>query len=76
MNTTFFSIFKSNTTVCLIIYMFCKICVEEREPEIVLKKSKQKTTRESKQNNFTFRYTKLTKCVNQQCRALEILNKI
>ena len=34
----------SNTTVCLIIHLLCKSC----EPEIVLKKSKQKTTQESK----------------------------
>ena len=36
--------FQSNTTACLIMYVFGKICVEEREPEIVLKKSKQKNS--------------------------------
>ena len=40
--------FLSNMTVCLIIYVFCKICVQECEPEIVLKKSKQKTDQEDK----------------------------
>ena len=31
----FLNFFQSNTTVCLIIYVFCKICEPEREPEIV-----------------------------------------
>jgi translation elongation factor EF-1alpha len=44
----FLQIFKSNTTVCLIIYAFCKSC----EFEIVQKKLKQKTTQESKQKQF------------------------
>ena len=61
----FSSIFQSNTTDCLIIYLFCKICVQEREPEIVLKKSKQKTVQESKQKYFTFKFTKPTKCISQ-----------
>ena len=48
--------FQSKTTVCLIINVFCKICVQEREPEIVPKKSKQKTAQESKQKNFMFTF--------------------
>ena len=44
----FLQFFQSNTTVYLIIYVFCKICVQECEPEIVLKKSKQKTDQENK----------------------------
>ena len=63
----FSSIFQSNTTDCLIIYLFSKICVQEREPEIVLKKSKQKTAQECKQKNFTltFKFTKPIKCISQ-----------
>ena len=32
----FLQLFQSNTAVCLIIYMFCKICERKCEPEIVL----------------------------------------
>ena len=32
----FLHIFQINTAVCLIIYMFCKICERKCEPEIVL----------------------------------------
>ena len=57
----FSSIFQSNMTDCLIIYLFCKICVQEREPEIFLKKSKQKTAQESKQKKFHIQFHKAYK---------------
>ena len=44
----FLQISKSNTEVCLII----QNCKHGCEPEIVQKKSKQKTTQESKQKQF------------------------
>ena len=77
-NPYFLQFFQGNTTVCFIIYVFCKLRVQKREPEIVLKKPKQKTAQESKQNHFTFtfRFTKPTKRGNQQCHGLEILKKI
>ena len=62
----FFLFFWSNTTVCLIIYVLCKSC----KHEIVQKK----WPNEVNKNNF--RFTNLTKRVNQLCRALEILKKI
>ena len=65
-NPYFLQFFQSNTTVCLIIHVFCKSC----EPEIVLPVLQIRT-------NFTF--VTLTKHVNNQtnCRiTLEILKKI
>ena len=47
----FLQLFQSNTIVCLIIHLFCNSC----EPEIVLKKLKQKMAQESKQNQFQVR---------------------
>ena len=46
-NPYFLQIFQSNTTVCLIIYVFCKSCKHGCEPEIV-QKIKTKKTQESK----------------------------
>ena len=60
--------FQSNTTVCLIIPVFCKC----REPEIVLP-----VLQIQKKDNFTF--VNLTKRMNNQTNcsiALEILRKI
>ena len=51
--------------VCLIIYIFCKSCEPELEPEIVF------VLILPTKNNFTT----LTKQVNQYCGAVEILKK-
>jgi hypothetical protein len=71
----FLQIFQSDTTVCLIIFVFCKSCEPICEPEItpVLYHHENQN-----KNNFTFsiQFTNLTKCGNKHCRALEILKKI
>ena len=76
-NPYFLQIFQSNTTVCLIIYMFCKSC-KVVNLKLFKKESKQKMTQESKQKQFHFTtmFATLTKHVNPHCRELEILKKI
>ena len=68
-------IFQSNTSVCLIISVFCKSCEPICEPEItpVLYHLENQN-----KNNFTLsvQFTNLAKRRNIHCRFLEILKKI
>ena len=78
----FLQFFQSNTTVCLIIHVFCESC----DPEIVLNSDPNYyaqctkaldwcSTQNSIQNKNNFMVTNLTKCVNQHCLGLEISKK-
>jgi hypothetical protein len=73
----FHQIFQSNTSVCLIISVFCKSCEPICEPEIILKTFaadfQANTTDISCKNTFTFsvQFTSLTIRRNKHCRALE-----
>ena len=68
----FLQIFQSNTSVCLIISLFCKSCEPVSEPEIT---PVFYHLENQNKNNFTFsvQFTNLTKCGNEQRHALEIL---
>ena len=74
----FLQIFQSNTSVCLIISVFCKSCEPICEPEITPVLYHLENYRNQNKNNFTFsvQFTNLTKRGNKHRRALEILKKI
>ena len=76
-----FQIFQSNTSVCLIISVFCKSCEPICGPEIVLifaADFQANPTDISCKNTFTFsvQFTNLTIHGNKNCCALEILKII
>ena len=78
----FLQIFQSNTSVCLIISVFCKSCKPICEPEIVLKNFagdfQVNPTDISCKNTFIFsvHFTNYTIRGNKHCHVLEILKKI
>ena len=74
----FLQIFQSNTSLCLIISVFCKSCEPICEPEITPVLYHLENLQTSKENNFTFsvQFTNLTKRGNEHRHALEILKKI
>ena len=71
----FFQFFQSNTTVCLIIYLFCKSCELEPEPEpeivfVFIFVSKTISGSDSGSQLLQNAY------LNQHCHALEVMMKI
>ena len=72
----FLQIFQSNTSVCLIISVFCKSCEPICEPEITPVLYHLENLQKSKQKQFHVQFTNLTKYGNEHRHALEILKKI